>query len=236
MDEERRIWLFLLDFINNPYGVAGLMGNLYAESRLEPTCTCPKKSSYLSNINRDKFINDSVAFGLVQWRYHVRKKLLWDFIDESTHNPIKYLGQTILQLNYLKHELEHYYKGVLRTLQQAKTVQEASDIVILKYEKPGNVTDTAKAKRAEYGKRYFDKYVQKGTSNMNDKYVETTAPNVNLRTGNGKEFGILVRIGIQGTRLKYVSTANNGWVAVVTASGRNVGWVDPNFVKEVNPQ
>ena len=30
----KKIWEFLIEKIGNPYGVAGLMGNLYAESKL----------------------------------------------------------------------------------------------------------------------------------------------------------------------------------------------------------
>ena len=33
---EEKIWNYLFTKINNPYGVAGLMGNLYAESGLRP--------------------------------------------------------------------------------------------------------------------------------------------------------------------------------------------------------
>lgn len=36
MSNDRRIWDFLLSKIGNPCGVAGLMGNLYAESGLNP--------------------------------------------------------------------------------------------------------------------------------------------------------------------------------------------------------
>ncbi len=34
---EKIIWDFLYGKLNNEYGVAGLMGNLYAESKLDPT-------------------------------------------------------------------------------------------------------------------------------------------------------------------------------------------------------
>lgn len=38
MADAKKIWDVLLKFIGNPYGVAGLMGNLKAESALEPVC------------------------------------------------------------------------------------------------------------------------------------------------------------------------------------------------------
>lgn len=36
IDAEQTIWSFLMDKINNAFGVAGLMGNLFAESALNP--------------------------------------------------------------------------------------------------------------------------------------------------------------------------------------------------------
>ena len=36
MDRETLIWQYLQSRLNNPYGTAGLMGNLYAESALNP--------------------------------------------------------------------------------------------------------------------------------------------------------------------------------------------------------
>ena len=36
MANGKYIWDFLLDRLGNPFGVAGLMGNLYAESALNP--------------------------------------------------------------------------------------------------------------------------------------------------------------------------------------------------------
>ena len=33
---EKNIWDYLIKEINNPYGVAGLMGNIYAESGMIP--------------------------------------------------------------------------------------------------------------------------------------------------------------------------------------------------------
>lgn len=36
MANEKRIWEFLWEHIGNAFGVAGLMGNLYAKSALNP--------------------------------------------------------------------------------------------------------------------------------------------------------------------------------------------------------
>ena len=89
---ERIIWDTLLDYIGNPYGVAGLMGNLYAESKLNPKnlqSAYKKKlghtdESYTSAVDSGKysayaFAHDSAGYGLAQWTYPSRKKALLDF-------------------------------------------------------------------------------------------------------------------------------------------------------------
>ena len=52
--KEQEIWDTLIEEIKNPYGVAGLMGNLMAESSMNPACTTPKVTSrdYVGDIQR----------------------------------------------------------------------------------------------------------------------------------------------------------------------------------------
>ena len=45
-------------------------------------------------------------------------------------------------------------------LKTAKTVKEASDIVLVKYESPANCGASVKATRASYGQKYYDKYAK----------------------------------------------------------------------------
>lgn len=47
---------------------------------------------------------------------------------------------------------------MLSALKTAKTVRAASDVVLLKFERPANQGEAVKQKRAQYGQVYFDKY------------------------------------------------------------------------------
>ena len=161
MMNEQIIWNYLYKKLNNPYGVAGLMGNLFAESSLNPIACNVKKYGITSKeytditdsgIN-DNFITDGVAYGLAQWCYHTRKKALLNMAKTKK----KSVGDINLQLDYLWSELQAY-KTVTKTLINATTIREASDIVLLKYEKPANTSETVKQKRASYGQKYFNKY------------------------------------------------------------------------------
>ena len=63
-----------------------------------------------------------------------------------------------LQLEWLYKELCTSYKTVLNGLKIAKSVREASDLVLTKFERPKDQSESVKTKRVEYGQYFFDKY------------------------------------------------------------------------------
>lgn len=167
---EQKIWDYLLNAIGNPYGAAGLMGNLYAESGLSPTNlqnTYEKKlgytdATYTAAVDAgtySKFANDSAGYGLAQWTYKTRKLNLLNFAKTQG----KSIGDLDMQLQFLINELKGY-TAVMNTLKTATSVKEASDIVLVKFENPADQSDTAKNKRASYGQGYYDKYAKTAAS------------------------------------------------------------------------
>lgn len=159
---EEKIWNFLYGKLKNPYGAAGLMGNLFAESSLNPVLANGVKKYGLTNEQytaitdvgvNDYFVTDKIAYGLAQWCYKTRKKALL----EKARSQKKSVGNLDLQLDYLWEELQKY-STVLNVLYSAKSVREASDIVLLKYEKPANTSEAVRQKRTAYGQKYYDKY------------------------------------------------------------------------------
>ena len=163
MTNEEIIWSYLYNKIKNPYGVAALMGNLFAESSLNPInannikkklgLTNEEYTAIIDSNKNDNFITDGIAYGLAQWRYSTRKQGLLLLARQQN----KSIGGLNLQLEYLWQELQKY-KTVLNTLYTAKNIKEASDVVLLRYEKPANTSDKVKQKRASYGQKYFDKH------------------------------------------------------------------------------
>jgi len=163
---EKRIWDFLMEKIGNPCGVAGLMGNLYAESGLNPINlqnTYERKlgmtdEAYTKAVDSGKykagsFIHDAAGYGLAQWTYHARKEKLLDFARKRKAS----IGDLDMQLEFLWKELQGY-KGVLKALCEAKSVRKASDAVLTQYERPRNQGESVKKKRASFGQRYFDQF------------------------------------------------------------------------------
>lgn len=164
MANEEAIWKFLLDKIGNAFGVAGLMGNLKAESALNPKNlqnSYEKKlgmtdDEYTHAVDSGAYTNfarDAAGYGLAQWTYWSRKQNLLNFAKERGAS----IGDLTMQLEFLWKELRSY-KTALATLKEAKSVREASDAVLTQYEKPANQSDSVKMARAKYGQTYYDKY------------------------------------------------------------------------------
>ena len=118
---EKIIWDYLLAAIENPHGAAGLMGNLQAESALNPRNlqnTFEKKlgmtdDSYTDAVDRgtyNRFDSDGAGYGLAQWTHSSRKlKLL--FFTRSRQASI---GDLAAQLDFLMEELRKIHRILLR--------------------------------------------------------------------------------------------------------------------------
>lgn len=162
-DPVKYIWDFLYTRIGNKYGVAGLMGNMKAESNLNPKNvqnSFEKKlglndNTYTAAVDSGKynnFANDGVGYGLCQWTYRTRKKALQDFKGNRS------IGDLDMQLGFLWSELTSSYKNVLAVLQSSKSVKEASDAVLVGFEKPKVQSDNVKEYRASLGKQFYENY------------------------------------------------------------------------------
>lgn len=191
MNNEKTIWEYLMELIKNPYGVAGLMGNLYAESGLDPQNlqnSYEKKlghtnASYTQAVDNGEytnFVNDKAGYGLAQWTYWSRKQNLHNFAKDAG----KGIGDLQMQLDFLSKELTEGYTGVLATLRTATSVREASDCVLTKFERPADQSEKVQIKRAEYGQTYFGKYATKGTEGNDMGYTNSALVDCKVMSPN----------------------------------------------------
>lgn len=166
--DEKRMWNYLLDKMGNEYGVAGLMGNIYAESGLRSNnlqnayetklgYTDVTYTTAVDNGSYTNFVHDSAGYGLAQWTYYSRKQALLDYAKASKRS----IGDYEMQLGFLYKELSGSYASVLSELKNAKTVLEASNAVLTKFERPADMGAAVQNKRASFGQKYYDKYAKK---------------------------------------------------------------------------
>ena len=165
MANDRVIWDFLIAHGLTECGAAGLMGNLYAESGLLPTnlqntynnkfgMTDDEYTTAVDNGSYTNFVHDSAGYGLAQWTYWSRKEGLLNYAKASG----KSIGDLTMQLEYLLQELSSSFKSVLSTLKSATSVSQASNIVLLQFERPADQSAAAQAKRASYGQNYYNQF------------------------------------------------------------------------------
>lgn len=170
MANEQAIWSFLLEKIGNKFGVAGVMGNLYAESALNPKnleqlyekkygFTDESYTKAVDNGSYNNFATDSAGYGLAQWTYRTRKAALMNY----AHAQRVSIGDLDMQLGFLWKELTESYPGVVTVLKNAKSVREASDVVLMKFERPKDQGEAVQKRRAAFGQSYYDKFASAAT-------------------------------------------------------------------------
>lgn len=200
MTGEEQIWKTLYKVFANPYAAAGVMGNLYAESGLNPEnlqgsyekklgMTDSEYTKAVDNGSYKNFVTDSAGYGLAQWTYSTRKKALLAFVRRAGVS----VGNLSAQLGFLLSELDAL-PSLMDSLKTAKTVREASDWFMLKFEKPTDTSEKARLKRAAYGQNYYDRFAGgeiKMAANY-DKYINSTSIHYISNSGhdeNGKYTG-----------------------------------------------
>jgi len=196
--DEKVMWNYFKSKGLNDYGIAGLMGNLFAESGLRP---CNLQQTYEKSLGMSdaeytaavdagiytNFINDKAGYGLAQWTYWSLKQEMLTYFQANK----KSIGDGTTQMEFLCHQLSTSYKSVWTTLQTAKSVLEASNAVLLKFERPADQSEAAQNKRAGYGQKYYDKYavkeevkieIPKEGGNGKMKYSASNKPLVCMQT------------------------------------------------------
>lgn len=169
MDSAKVIWDFLKGKGLNNYAVAGIMGNLYAESGLIPNnlqqtfnaslgMSDEQYTAAVDNGSYNNFVYDTAGYGLAQWTYYSRKQGLLDLAKKTKRS----IGDLSLQLDYLWDELQDY-TNVLKELANAQSVWAASNVILNEYEIPYDRGTAVQNYRAEQGQRYYNMFANTQT-------------------------------------------------------------------------
>lgn len=168
--------IFIWDFFKakglSDYGIAGLIGNLYAESGLKSNTLerlCINRyaqngiaytdETYTLNvdngtISKAEFLSPMgkhYGYGLAQWTTESRKRGLYEYTEQQYVS----IGDLQAQCEYLYRELETSFKTVLSVLKTAQDIDSASDRVLLRFEAPKNAELQIETRR-KYSKEIYD--------------------------------------------------------------------------------
>ncbi len=175
------LWKFFLGKLCNAYGVAGLMGNLNAESNLIAANLEMSKRTRLGYTSMGyteavdsgaykSFATDWAGYGLAQWTDSTRKKNLLAYARQKSAS----IGNRRMQAEYLMSELETRFTAVLSILKNAKSVREASDAVLLRFECPADTSESVRQRRAAFGDSYYQKFANANV--VDDKEAASKPP------------------------------------------------------------
>lgn len=192
-----KVWNYLIQAGLSKEAVAGLMGNLHAESAINPINVENWYNKRLGlddeeytkqvdsgAIGKDRFLKTAsggkFGYGLAQWTWPSRKEGLYDLAKSRGTS----IGDTGTQLDYLWNELNGSYKSsVLDKLKQTGSVKDASTIVLKNFENPENA-DSQINTRAGYAQTYYDLYANQefgGGVGIGKKQVDL--PDLGFGTG-----------------------------------------------------
>ena len=166
---EKALYAFFKGKGLNDNGIFGLFGNLYAESGMNPKNlqnSFEKKLGYtdegytaaVDNGSYKNFVHDSAGYGLAQWTYWSRKQAMLNFHQGKGAS----IGDALTQAEFLYKELSEGYRSVLSVLKTAASIREASDAVLLQFERPADQSEAVRKKRAGYGQEYEALYQKEG--------------------------------------------------------------------------
>ena len=184
------------------YGACGAMGNIYAESGANPRNLenlCEKRLNYKytddtyteavdsGEITRAFFLhplgdNRQYGYGFCQWTSAGRKAGLYDLVKSRGVS----IGDAKTQVEYMLSELRKSYKSVWKVLQAATSVQEASDIFLVKFEAPANTGSAVKNTRASYGEQYLKIYQDSKKEGASMSLISNSGHDENGKYSGGK--------------------------------------------------
>lgn len=160
----KQIWIWFQNVTQLPdAAIAGIMGNLQAESNCEAmrkqgdfsadrhTSLTYTEQADSGSIPANKWSTDSIGYGLAQWTYYTRKMELLNFAKATGES----VGNLELQLRFLVSEMQQDYSSMWARLMSCTDIAEASNMVLVEYERPAILN---KAERISYSKEIYEAY------------------------------------------------------------------------------
>lgn len=157
------IWNYLRNAGLSPIAVAGIMGNMEAESNCEAMRVQGDfgyarymSQHYADMVNTgtmsvDTFMNDAKGWGLCQWTYYTRKMELYNFCKERGVG----IEDETAQLDFFLLEAQRDYPTMWKQLKSATDIKTAAYLVCHNYERPAVENINA---RTDYGQKIYDQY------------------------------------------------------------------------------
>jgi len=189
MKNEEIIWDFFKSKGLNDYACAGIVGNAYAESGCNPSnlenmyarkfgMSDNEYMNAVDNGTYTNFVHDRAGWGIFQFTYYTLKQGLLDYAKQTNRS----IGNINMQLEYSWLLFEKNYSSMLKKLKSATSVLQASNAVLLDFERPADQSDAAQQKRARFGQKFYDTYAGKKVEHSQETVQVESATNAEVYT------------------------------------------------------
>lgn len=235
LETAKKIWKYFKAKGWSDKAIAGLLGNMYKESRLtsnrmqgDMSADLSKSKAYTEQAdkNMSSFTNPGgIGYGLCQWTYGTRKEYLWKY----THSKHVSVGNTDAQIEFVDYEMNNLgglprkYKDELL---HSTNIIRATEIILKQYEKPAKMNDPEELQeRAKFAIDWLHRMTDKGDNGksvvdtLDEKsFLETTKDTLKSGLHTTLEVG---RAALSSTvdLGKNLATGNFGAIASDTAQG-----------------
>lgn len=236
---EKKLWDRLKSAGFTDIMTAAVMGNIYDESHFFSNNlqnSFEKRfnmndEAYTSMINNNlypekSFVNDKAGYGLGQWTYWSRKQALYDYTIKCGFA----IDDFDRQVSFLINELSINYKGAFKMLKEAKSIQEASNIVLTQYEKPADQGPNVQKRRAEYAQTFYNKYAGKSPNKDDMFVVKVDRADLNIRSGPSISYPVK---GTTGKGTFTIVETKGDWGLLKSYSANRDGWINLAYTKRV---
>ena len=177
MSTQEIIWNYFLNKGFTAQAIAGIMGNIDKESnflsnrvQINKLYTDTQYTAMVDNGNYQNFPYDQLGYGIVQWTYSVFKQ---DLLTRCK-NAHKSISDLNCQLEQLYSHLQS--ENVLNKIKNLTSIEKATTIFMLEFEKPKDQSEEAQSERIELARKWFNIFQQKQGGNNKMKYSQSNPP------------------------------------------------------------
>lgn len=141
-----------------PEGACAMLGNWRAESAMRPnnaqdgmTKLTDAQYTAAADAGTINFVRDAVGYGYAQWTFWSRKEKLLAFCKKLGRS----VGDGYAQVQFAIHELQTDYKTVWYKLCREISLEAATELICVQYERPAinNI-----AERTKYAKDFYSQF------------------------------------------------------------------------------
>lgn len=231
----KSIWNALRNGGMTAAGAAAMMGNMQAESALRSNNVqdgmCYTDEDYTcavdnGRIDRESFANDQRGYGLCQWTYNARKRMLYEFAVQYGAS----IGDEAMQVAFCLYEFPSEAPDTFALCCTSQDIYKCTEWICKYYERP--YINNVEA-RYQYAMRFYNEFVNEPVSD-NGGCEDCQIPSIHSSSENVETCTLTVRVLKKGSKGRDVRMAQIGMIDMGYLLGKDDGDFGNQTLEAVN--